>query len=163
MKKDIQGYVQACETCQRNKYETLSLAGLLQPLPIPATTWTDLTMDFLGGLPKAKGLDTILVVVYKFTKYAHFLALSHPFTAKQVAELFIREVVRLHGFPQTIVTDQDRLFMSHFWIELFKGARTKLRFSTAYHPQTDGQTKVVNRCLSTYLLCFAGMRPKSWS
>ena len=110
MKKDIQGHVQACETCQWNKYETLSLGRLLQPLPILATTWTDLSMDFLGRLPKVKGLDAILVVVDRFTKYTHFLALSHPFTTKQVTELFIREVVRLHGFCQTIVTNRDRLF-----------------------------------------------------
>lgn len=80
MKKCIQMYVQACETCQRNKHQTLSQGGLLQPLPIPIQVWTDISMDFIGGLPKAQGLNTIMVVVDKLTKYAHFIALSHPFT-----------------------------------------------------------------------------------
>jgi len=81
-------------------------------------------MDFIGGLPKAQGKDNILVVVDRLTKYAHFFALSHPYTAKEVAELFIKELVRLHGFPASIVSDRDRLFMSLFWKELFKKAGT---------------------------------------
>ena len=107
-------------------------------------------------------VDTILVVVDKLSKYAHFLALAHPYTAKVVAELFVKEIVRLHGFPKTIVTDRDRLFMSYFWTELFKAERTKVCYSIAYHAQSDGQTEVVNRCLSTYLRCFAGVKPKLW-
>ena len=82
MKKDIQQYVPACQTCQRNKYEPLSPAGLSQPLAIPTTAWTDLSMDFLEGLPKARGVDTILVVVNRLSKYVHYLALAHPYTAK---------------------------------------------------------------------------------
>ena len=91
-------------------------------------------MDLLGGLLKARGIDTISVVVDRLSKYAHFLALAHPYTAREVAELFVKEIVTLRGFPKSIVTDRDRLFMSHFWTKLCKSAGTKLRYSTAYHP-----------------------------
>ena len=101
--------------CQRNKYQTLSLAGLLQPLPVPIAIWTDLTIGFIEGLPKARGVDTILVVVDRLTKYAYFLALSHPYTAKELAKVFIKEIVKLDRFPKSIVTDRDRVFMSSFW------------------------------------------------
>jgi len=117
-------------------------------------------MDFIGGLPRAGGYDTILVVVDRLTKYAHFVALAHPFSAREVAELFLNGVVKLHGFPESIVSDCDRVFMSTFWTELFKLARTKLKFSSAYHPQSDGETEVVNRCLETFLRCMTGQKPR---
>jgi len=118
-------------------------------------------MDFIGGLPKAQGKDTILVVGDSLTKYAHIFALSHPYIAKEVVELFIKEVVRLHGFPALIVSDRDKLFMSIFWKELFTKAGTQLKMSTVYHPQTDGQTKVAHRCLEAYLRCLTGTKPKT--
>ncbi|WVZ23326.1 hypothetical protein V8G54_001870 [Vigna mungo] len=151
MKKEIQQYVLSCAVCQQNKYQTLNPGGLLQPLPIPTHTWSDISMDFIGGLPKTQGVDTILVVVDRLTKYAHFIAIAHPYTAKDIAEIFIKDIVKLHG-----------VFISHFWTELFKMAGTKLKFSSAYHPQTDGQTEVVNRCLETYLRCLTGAKPKQW-
>lgn len=91
-----------------------------------------------------------------------FFSLSHPYTTKEVDELFIKEIVRLHGFPASIVSDKDRLFMSLFWKELFKTAGTQLKLSSAYHPQTDGQTEVANRCLEFYLRCLTGTKPKQW-
>ncbi|KAL0539537.1 hypothetical protein IC582_023752 [Cucumis melo] len=162
MKSDVKTHCESCITCERNKSLALSPAGLLIPLEIPHQVWSDISMDFIDGLPKAKGCDVILVVVDRLSKYSHFLALKHPYTAKSVAEIFVKEIVRLHRFPTSIVSDQDKVFLSHLWNELFKMAGTKLSKSTTYHPQTDGQTEVVNRGLETYLRCFCSERPREW-
>ncbi|GKE35266.1 reverse transcriptase, partial [Tanacetum coccineum] len=95
--------------------------------------------------------SSLLVVVDKLSKYAHVLPITHPYTALQVAQLFLDNVYKLHGLPKTIVSDRDKVFISLFWQSLFKMLQVKLKMSTAYHPQTDGQTKIVNKCLETYL------------
>lgn len=138
LRKDVTKYVHECDVCQRNKYDTRTPAGLLQPLSVPEKVWSDVSMDFIDGLPTSTGHDSIMVVVDRLTKYAHFIALSHPYTAKVVAEAFVRGIVRLHGIPESILSDRDKIFISHFWRELFKLQGTGLKMSSAYHPQTDG-------------------------
>lgn len=119
-------------------------------------------MDFVEGLPESKSKDFILVVVDRFTKYAHFIALAHPYTAATVASLFWKRIHSLHGIPESIVTDRDKVFVSNFWQALFKLLGTQLHYSSAYHPQTDGQTERVNRCLENYLRCMVANRPTQW-
>jgi hypothetical protein len=122
------------------KSERIHPPGLLQPLPIPSGAWQDLTMDFIEGLPKSEGYDTILVVVDRFSKYAHFLPLKHPFSAAIVAQVFLDNVVKLHGVPKTLVSDRDKVFTSQFWKALFQTLGTQLALSTTYHPQSDGKS-----------------------
>ncbi|GKC04118.1 transposon ty3-I gag-pol polyprotein [Tanacetum coccineum] len=138
MHKVIKQYVASCIVCQKNKTDTLSPAGLLQPLPIPCHVWEEITMDFIEGLPPSNGKSTIFVIVERLTKSAHFLTLSHPYTAKMVAEKFVEGVVKLHGMPKSIVSDRDPIFI-------------------------NGQSEVVNRCVEQYLHCFVSQQPHKWS
>jgi hypothetical protein len=129
--------------------------GTLQPLPIPPAIWKDISMDFISGLPKSGNKSFIMVVFDRLSKYAHLCALQHLFKSSTVAQISMDQVFKLHGMPHSIVSDRDPTFTSNFWQELFKIQGTQLHLSTTYHPQTDGQTKVVNKCLETYLRCFA--------
>ncbi|KAL9408368.1 hypothetical protein AB3S75_046848 [Citrus x aurantiifolia] len=120
-------------------------------------------MDFIEGLPPSNGYTVIMVIVDRLTKYAHFVALKHPFTAITVAKAFVANVVRLHGIPTSIVSDRDKVFISSFWQALFQLQGTQLCMSSSYHPQSDGQTEVVNRTLEQYLRCFTGDQPRKWT
>ncbi|CAJ2672860.1 unnamed protein product [Trifolium pratense] len=162
MTKDILHYVKNCGVCQRNKPDLAAYPGLLQPLPIPTQIWTAISMDFIEGLPTSVGKQVIFVVVDRLSKYAHFMALSHPYTALDVAQLFLDNVFKLHGMPETITSDRDPIFLSTFWHEFFKLQGVALHKSTAYHPQSDGQTEIVNKCLETYLRCMCSSRPTNW-
>jgi transposase InsO family protein len=162
MKKDIQDYVAACAVCKQAKSEHSKLPGTLQPLPVPDQAWEMISLDFVEGLPKSKNYNTILVAIDKFSKYAHFLPLTHPYTAQVVAQHFFHSVYKLHGLPKFIISDRDKVFTSQFWQKLFKLAAVTLNLSSAYHPQTDGQTKRLNRCLETYLRCMIQACPSKW-
>lgn len=154
--------VSECDTCQRNHHETILPPGLLQPNAIPDSAWMDISMDFVEGLPKSNGMSVILVVVDRFTKYGHFLPLAHPYSASTVAQEFIQGIFKLHGLPRSIISDRDPVFLSNFWEAFFKAQGTKLNKSTAYHPQSDGQTESLNKVLEQYLRCVIGDKPTSW-
>lgn len=119
-------------------------------------------MDFVEGFPRVLGKSVVLMVVVRFSKMVHFIALGHPYTVLTVAPAFFYNIVLLHGFPYSIVSDRDPVFTSALWTELFKLAGVKLHLNTAFRPQTDGQSEVANRVLGVYLRCLAGDRPWSW-
>ncbi|WVZ83082.1 hypothetical protein U9M48_030262 [Paspalum notatum var. saurae] len=158
----VTNYVRSCRVCQQNKSECLKPGGLLQPLEVPSAVWTDIAMDFVEALPRVHGKLVILTVVDRFSKFAHFIPLGHPYIATSVARAFFRDIIRLHGISASIVSDRDPVFTSSFWRELFKITGTKLNMSSSFHPQTDGQSEVTNKIIAMYLRCLTGDRPRQW-
>lgn len=134
----------------------------LQSLPIPAGVREDLSLDFITGLSPSHGYTCILVVVDRYSKGAHYGALPQHHSTFKVVTLFLDIVCKHHDFPCSLVSDRDPIFISSFWHKLFHLSGTKLQFSTAYHPETDGQTKVINRILEQYLCAFVHEHPALW-
>lgn len=126
MKNTIKSFVEACSICQQAKAEHIPYLGLLQPLPVPDQAWKVVTMDFIEGLLTSNLFNCILVVVDKFSKYAHFIKLKHPFPTLQIAKTYMEHVYKLHGMHRAIVSDQDKIFTSHLWRELFTLSSTQL-------------------------------------
>jgi hypothetical protein len=148
MKRAIAKYVALCDNCQRVKVERQRPAGLLQPLKIPEWKWEEISMDFIVGLPKTQnGYDSIWVTVDHLSKVAHFIPVKTTYKGSKLAELYIARILCLHGVPKKIVFDRGIQFRSKFWEKLHESMNTKLNFSSAYHPQTDGQTERVNQIL----------------
>ena len=142
MKRDIGEFVAKCLTCQQVKIEHQRPAGVLQPLQIPEWKWEHINMDFVTGLPKTqKGKNAIWVIIDRLTKSAHFLPVSTTDSMKKLAILFRDEIFAHHGCPVSITSDRDPRFVSRFWKQFHQSFGTKLQFSTAYHPQTDGQSE----------------------
>jgi hypothetical protein len=152
MNNDVADYIARCMECQRVKDDHRKPTGLLQPLPIREKKWEVITMDFIIGLPNTnKQHDSIMVVVDKLTKATHFVPVKTTHTSANIAEIFMKEISRLHGIPRTIVSDRDTKFTSNFWRGFFKGFGTNRNFSTTFHLQKDGKTERVNRIIEDML------------
>jgi hypothetical protein len=163
MKKDVAAHVALCDVCQRVKAENQRPTGLLQPLKVPEWKWEEIGMDFIVGLPRTRdGYDSIWVIVDRLTKLAHFIPVKTTYTGVKLAELYNSRIVCLHGVPKKIVSDRGTQFTSRFWQKLHELMDTKLNFSSAYHPQTYGQTQRTNQILEDMLRAYALKNSGSW-
>jgi hypothetical protein len=163
MKVDIARYVAECDTCHLMKESHLKSAGVLQPLSIPMWKWDDISMDFIVGLPlTARKKDSIWVIMDRLTKTAHFIVVHTTYLVQQYAELYMDQVVRLHGIPKTIISDRGTQFVACFWEQLHECLGTKLIRSSSYYPQTDGQTERMNHILEDMLRASILHFDKSW-
>jgi Reverse transcriptase (RNA-dependent DNA polymerase)/RNase H-like domain found in reverse transcriptase/Integrase zinc binding domain/Chromo (CHRromatin Organisation MOdifier) domain/gag-polyprotein putative aspartyl protease len=161
--EDVKDFVRHCDSCQRVKASTQLPAGLLHPLEIPARKWQSISMDLITGLPRTKsGQDAIWVVVDRLSKCAHFAAIESEADALDIANLLRTRVFTLHGFPDEIVSDRDPRWVNKFCTELFRLTGCRSALSTAFHPQTDGQTERVNRVLEDYLRHYVTGRHNDW-
>lgn len=169
MIKDVKDYVRTCPVCQRTKAHKHRPYGLLAPLPPPSRPWQEITMDFITGLPPSttpdsqKHCNAILVVVDRFTKYSLYLATTTQLTSSGLADLLFHRVVTTFGLPDGIVTDRGSIFTSNFWTDLCFHFATKRRLSTAFHPQTDGQTERQNQSVEHYLRAFCDLSQADWA
>lgn len=163
MGADVTAYCQGCGTCQRSKSRRTKKIGELQPLPPPDAPWQDITMDYIFALPKtSEGHDGVLVVVDRFSKMAKFIPVNENITAEGTARALMDYVIRVFGVPRSIVNDRDPRFLSKFWSALFDKLGTKLKPSTAYHPETDGQTERINQTLEQILRCVIEENGGEW-
>jgi hypothetical protein len=163
MKNDVAAHVALCDVCKRVKAEQQRPASLLQPLKVPERKWEEIGMDFIMGLPRTRdGYDSIWVIVDRLTKVAHFILVKTTYTGAWLAELYISRIVCLHGVSKKIVSDRGTQFTSRFWKKLHESMDTKLNFSSAYLPQTDGQTERTNQVLEDMLRAYALKHEGSW-
>lgn len=152
-----------CDTWQRNKARLGKPGGLVRPLPIPERPWGSVSMDFVLGLPQTrKGYNYVVVFVDRLTKMVHVRPCKKEIDAEETADLFFDAVFRRHGMPDDVVSDRDSKFTGAFWSTLLKRLGTKQSLSTAFHPQTDGQTERMNRVLGDMLRNYCGQEPKQW-
>lgn len=164
MRREVQQYCNSCVACQQSKHSNQSPAGLLQPIPIPQRKWQVWSMDLIGPLPQtASGQDMIVVMIDKFTKLAHFAPTVQTVTATQLADIVFKSIVVHHGIPNAIISDRDPRFTSRMWRALwYELLKTKLRMSTSYHPQSDGQTERMNRTLEEVLRSYVNDKQNDW-
>lgn len=163
MIKTVRRYVNTCDSCQRNKPTNKAVQGLFRPLPIPSGRWTDVTLDFVGALPKTRtGYDTVMVVVDRLSKRAHFIPTKKTLSAEGAAMLFLDNIFKLHGVPKRLVSDKDVRFTAKFWRTIHAKLGTSILFSTTNHPQTDGQSERTIRTLTEYLRHYCNRDMMDW-
>jgi hypothetical protein len=163
MRQFVNEFISSCDTCCRNKTPRQQPHGQLHPLPIPPAAWTSVSMDFIVELPESKGHDAVYVCVDRFTKMAHFIPTTTKVTAEETATLYLRHVFKHHGLPLDIVSDRGPQFTSRLMSALLELCDIKGNKSTAFHPQTDGQTERVNQVLEQYLRIFCDYQQDNWS
>ena len=154
----VRQYVSTCDICQRNKSPRHKKYGFLDPLELPTRVWGSISMDFVTDLPLVQGFTQIWVIVDRFSKMVHLIPLPTKVTAEELAQVFTREIWRLHGLPDSILLDRYSKFISRFWKSLLEQLEIKRKLSTAFHPQTDGQTERVNQVIEAYLQIFSNYK-----
>ncbi|RYP29820.1 hypothetical protein DL768_011207 [Monosporascus sp. mg162] len=168
LRKTVEQVVKDCNVCNKAKAARHKPYGLLQPTEIPDKAWNTIAWDFITGLPLSKDpvtgvqYDGVWVIVDRLTKYGYFLPFKGNATAEQLAYAFVRHYLDKHGIPKRIISDRDKLFTSKFGTSFFKQIGAKLKFSTAYHPQTDGQTERLNQTLEQYLRSYVNYQQDNW-
>ncbi|GLB39530.1 putative coprinopsis cinerea okayama7 130 [Lyophyllum shimeji] len=162
MRRYVRSYVTSCDLCSRVKNATHKPYGLLQPLDIPDRPWRSISMDFITKLPLSHGYDSIWVVCDRMTRATHFIPINESIDAPGLARLFLDRIFRHHGFPDSIVCDRGSVFISSFFTHLTKLCGTKIKASTAYHPQTDGLTERTNQTLETYIRAYCSYQQDDW-
>ncbi|KAJ1306587.1 hypothetical protein OPQ81_007587 [Rhizoctonia solani] len=160
MKFQVNRYLDSCEICQRSKGHEKHYA--LKPLSVPSGPWEDISYDFIVKLPKCQGHDSVLVIVHRFSKMVHFISCKETAAAEDVAQLFLQHIWKLHGTPKQTVSDRGSTFNSKFLRALYKALQIEPSFSTAYHPQSDGQTEIKNQWLKEYLCPYINHRQSDW-
>ena len=168
LRKDVKAYVKGCDVCLASKAVRHKPYGDLQALPVPIHRWKDLSINFVTGLPvstdwKGESYDSILVIVDRLTKMVHYEPVKVTIDAPGLAEVILDVVVRHHGLPDSIVSDRGSLFTSKFWSSLCYFLGIKRRLSTAFHPQTDGQTERQNSTMEAYLRAFVNFEQNDWA
>ena len=162
MQRTVENYINSCHLCQISKAPRHARHGELAPLPVPTSPWKGLSCDFITNLPLSNGMDSILVIVDRMTKMSHFIPCLKSTSAPDFARPFIAHVVKLHGLPDSIVSDCGSIFTSNFWSTLASILQLDPRKSTAFHPQTDGQTERTHQTLETYLRIFVNHEQDDW-
>jgi len=167
MRSDVNDYVTSCAICQRFKVHKHKPYGVLTSLPVPEGPWQELTMDFITGLPPSKRdgcvYDSILVVVDRYSKYCRYIPTTVDLKADKLAEIFLVEIVARFGVPIGVVSDRGSLFTSNYWSQFCFNCKIKKKLSTAFHPQTDGQTERQNQTLEHYLRCYCDSEQSNWA